>query len=38
MNHIDFLNRCLADNLVPKGLRLELEPTINNYDQEFVDT
>ena len=32
------MNRCLAGKLVPKGLRLELEPTIENYDQEFVDT
>ena len=37
-SHKDFLNRCLAEKLVPKGLRLELEPTIRNYDQEFVDT
>ena len=37
-SHKDFLNRCLAEKLVPKGLRLELEPTIGNYDQEFVDT
>ena len=34
----DFLNHCLAEKLVVKGLRLELEPTIGNYDQEFVDT
>ena len=26
-----------AEDLVPKGLKLELEPTIDNYDQEFVD-
>ena len=32
------MNRCLAEKLVPKGLRLEFEPTIGNYDQEFVDT
>ena len=34
----DFLNRCLAEKLEPKGLRVELEPTIGNYDQEFIDT
>ena len=34
----DFLNHCLAEKLVPKGLRLELETTIGNDDQEFVDT
>ena len=32
------MNRCLAEKLVPKGLRLELEHTIRNFDQEFVDT
>ena len=36
--HKDFLSRCIAEDLVPKGLKLELEPTIDNYDQEFVDT
>ena len=34
----DFLNYCLAEKLVPKGLILELEHTIGNYNQEFVDT
>ena len=28
----------MAEKLVPKGLKLKLEPTIGNYDQEFVDT
>ena len=37
-SHKDFLSRCIAEELVPKGLKLELEPTIGNYDQEFVDT
>ena len=37
-SHKDFLNHCLAEKLVPKCLRLELEPTIGKYDQEFVDT
>ena len=32
------MSRCLAEKLAPKGLRLELEPTIRNYDQDFVDT
>ena len=36
-SHKVFLNR-LAEKLVPKGSRLELKPTIANYDQEFVDT
>ena len=34
----DFWNRCLAEKLIPKGLRLEFEATIVNYHQEFVDT
>ena len=37
-SHKHFLSRCIAEELVPKGLKLELEPTIGNYDQEFVDT
>ena len=37
-SHKDFLSRCIAEELVPKGLKLELVPTIGNYDQEFVDT
>ena len=28
----------MAEKLVPKGLKLKLEPTIGNYNQEFVDT
>ena len=36
--HKDFLSRCIAEELVPKALKLELEITIENYDQEFVDT
>ena len=37
-SHKDFLSRCIAKELIPKGLKHELEPTIGNYDQEFVDT
>ena len=37
-SHKDFLSRCIAKGLIPKGLKHELEPTIGNYDQEFVDT
>ena len=36
--HKDFLNRFLVEKLVPKDLRLELEPPAGYYDQEFVDT
>ena len=37
-SHKHFLSRCIAEELVPKGLKLELEPTIGSYDQELVDT
>ena len=39
MNPIkDFLNRSLAEKLVPKCLRLKLELKIGNYHQELIDT
>ena len=37
-SHKDFLSRCIVEEPVPKGLKLELEPTIGNHGQEFVDT
>ena len=36
--HEDFLGQCIAEELFPKGPKLELEHTIGNYDQEFIDT
>ena len=36
-SHKDFLSQCIAEELVAKGLKLELEPTMGNCDQEFVD-
>ena len=33
----DFLSRSIQEKLVPKGLELNLEPTIGIYDQEFID-
>ena len=36
-SHKDFLSRCIKDCLIPKGLKLELEPTIGNFDQKFID-
>ena len=36
-SHKDFLSQCVAEKLVPKGLKLELEPTFGNHDQEFLD-
>ena len=37
-SHKDFLSQCIAEELAPKSLKLELELTIGHYDQEFVDT
>ena len=36
-SHKDFLTRCIAEKLIPKGLKIELEPTIENFSQEFAD-
>ena len=33
----DRVSRCIQEKLVPKGLELTLEPTVGNYDQEFID-
>ena len=33
----NFLTRCVAEERVPKGLEVALEPTIGNHDQEFLD-
>ena len=34
-SHKHFLSRCIAEELVPKGLKVELESTIGNYDQKI---
>ena len=34
--HITFLSRCIDEKVIPKGLCIQLEPTIGNHDQEFV--
>ena len=34
---ISFLLQCIKSKLIPKGLKPELEPTIGNCDQEFLD-
>ena len=34
-SHREFLSQCIESKLIPKGLKLELEPTIGNHDQEF---
>ena len=36
-SHRDFLSKCIQENLLPKRLEITLEPTIRNFDQEFVD-
>ena len=37
-SHREFLSQCIESKLIPKGLKLELEATIGNHDQEFLDT
>ena len=37
VSHKEFFTRCVAEELVPKGLEVTLEPTIGNHDQEFLD-
>ena len=34
-SHREFLSQCIESKLIPKGLKLELEPTTGNHDQEF---
>ena len=35
--HWEFLSQCIKSKLIPKGLKLELEQSIGNHDQEFSD-
>ena len=35
-SHQQFLQKCLDNNIIPNGLRLDLEPTIGNHDEEFL--
>ena len=35
--HQDFLSQCIESKLILKCLKLELEPTIGNHDEEFLD-
>ena len=37
VSHKEFLTRCVAEELFPKGLEAVLEATIGNHDQEFLD-
>ena len=36
-SHIKFLSKCINEKVVPKGLCIQLEPTIGNFDQNFVN-
>ena len=37
VSHKEFLTCCVAEELLPKGLEVALEPTIGYHDQEFLD-
>jgi hypothetical protein len=36
-SHKEFLTRCLEANIIPNGLKLQLEPSIGNHNDEFVN-
>ena len=35
-SHKSFLEKCITENVIPNGLKLELEPTIGKHDEEFL--
>ena len=35
-SHVEFLNTCIDENLVPIGLKIEVEPSIGNHDETFL--
>ena len=35
-SHRQFLKKCLDNDIIPNGLRLELEPSIGNHDEDFL--
>ena len=37
VNHKLFLSRCISENAILNGLRVELEPTIENHDETFLN-
>ena len=37
-SHKSFLDKCKAENQIPAGLQLSLEPSIGNQDEEFLQT
>ena len=38
VSHKEFLTCCIENKLIPKGLELSHEPTIGNYNQEFISS
>ena len=36
LSHQQFLQKCLDNDIIPNGLRLDLEPTIGNHDEDFL--
>ena len=36
-SHIAFLKECIEANVIPKGLRIDLEPSIGNTDETFCE-
>ena len=36
-SHIQFLTKCLTEKVVPLGLAVQVEPTIGNHDEEFLN-
>ena len=37
-SHREFLSQCIESKLIPNGLKLELEPTIDKHNHEVLDT
>ena len=34
-SHKEFLEKCIREKVIPDGLRVDVEPTIGNHDEEF---
>ena len=35
-SHKEFLERCLIGNVIPNGLKIELEASIGNHNEQFL--
>ena len=35
-SHVDYLTKCLTNNLIPNGLKVYVEPSIGNRDETFL--